>query len=77
MSLNQVLRYVGFAVGSALTATVLAAATPTGAASPGSTGYGTIAGIGLVVCLLTAAVTWLIPGTTAAQRPTAVAVAGG
>jgi MFS family permease len=76
MSLNQVLRYVGFAVGSALTATVLAAATPAGAASPGSTGYGTIAGIGLVVCLLTAAVTWLIPGTGVAQRPTAVAVAG-
>ena len=28
MSLNQVLRYIGFAVGSALTATVLAASTP-------------------------------------------------
>jgi hypothetical protein len=70
------LRYVGFAVGSALTATVLAAATPVGAASPGSSGYGTIAGIGLVVCLTTAAATWLIPGRPAAARPAAVAVAG-
>jgi hypothetical protein len=77
MSLNQVLRYVGFAVGSALTATVLAAATRDGASSPGSSGYDTIAIIGLVVCLTTAATTWLIPGrTTAAPRPTLVTVAG-
>jgi hypothetical protein len=68
MSLNQVLRYVGFAVGSALTATVLAAATPAGAASPGSSGYGTIAAIGVVVCLMTAAATWLIPGRALAPR---------
>ena len=38
MSLNQVLRYVGFAVGSALTATVLAAATASGTAAPASSG---------------------------------------
>jgi MFS family permease len=73
MSLNQVLRYVGFAVGSALTATVLAAGTPAGTSSPGSGGYGTIAWIGLVVCLMTAAATWLIPGRAAAQQPAAVA----
>ena len=35
MSLNQVLRYVGFAVGSALTATVLAAATAGGGVGAG------------------------------------------
>ena len=34
MSLNQVLRYVGFAVGSALAASVLAAATPEGGTAP-------------------------------------------
>jgi MFS family permease len=82
MSLNQVLRYVGFAVGSALSATVLAAATPAGASSPSSGGYGTIAWIGLVVCLTTAAVTWLIPRRPAvperpAARPAADAVADG
>src|SRR3712207_9536693 len=42
MSLNQVLRYVGFALGSALTATVLAAATPSGAAAPAAGGYTTL-----------------------------------
>ena len=72
MSLNQVFRYTGFAVGSALTATVLAAATAAGTSSPGGSGYGTIAMIGLVVCLATAAATWLIPGRTTAPRPAAV-----
>jgi MFS family permease len=61
MSLNQVLRYVGFAVGSALTATVLAAATPEGAAAPSSSGYSTIAVLGFAISLLTAAVVWLLP----------------
>jgi hypothetical protein len=56
MSLNQVLRYVGFAVGSALTATVLAAATPSGGAAPAGSGYTTIAGIGAAVCVTTAVV---------------------
>jgi MFS family permease len=64
MSLNQVFRYTGFAVGSALTATVLAASTRVGS-SPGSGGYATIAAIGLGVCLVTAAATWLIPGRPA------------
>jgi MFS family permease len=71
MSLNQVFRYTGFAVGSALTATVLAASTAAGASSPGSSGYATIAGIGLAVCLVTAAATWLIPGGAAAPEPAA------
>ena len=61
MSLNQVLRYVGFAIGSALTATVLASATPETAGAPSSSGYSTIAVLGLAVCLLTAVVAWLLP----------------
>jgi MFS family permease len=69
MSLNQVLRYVGFATGSALTATILAAATPAGASSPAGSGYGTIAGVGLAVCLVTAAATWFIPGRVGASPP--------
>jgi MFS family permease len=68
MSLNQVLRYVGFAVGSALTATVLAAATVPGTPGPGSRGYGTIAVIGFAVSLTTAVVTWLIPGRAVLSR---------
>jgi MFS family permease len=70
MSLNQVLRYVGFAVGSALTATVLAAATRSGAAAPSAAGYSTIAIIGFAVCVTTAVVTWLIPGRAVARRTT-------
>ena len=76
MSLNQVLRYVGFAIGSALAATVLAAATAPGTAAPGSSGYGTIAVIGFGVCLTTAVVTWLIPGRASARRPVAAGRAG-
>jgi MFS family permease len=59
MSLNQVLRYTGFAIGSALTATVLTAATADGAPAPGAGGYTTVAVLGLVVCLATALVTWV------------------
>ncbi|SFO72475.1 Major Facilitator Superfamily protein [Geodermatophilus dictyosporus] len=58
-SLNQVLRYVGFSVGSALTATVLAAATPAGGGSPAAGGYTVLAVAGVGVCLLTAVVTLL------------------
>jgi hypothetical protein len=47
MGLNQVLRYVGFATGSALTATLLEAATPEGGAYPASGGY---TALGLLAC---------------------------
>jgi MFS family permease len=63
MSLNQVLRYTGFAVGSATTATVLTASTPAGGPAPAAGGYTTVAVLGVVVCLATALVTWLVaPG---------------
>jgi MFS family permease len=58
MSLNQVLRYIGFASGSALTATLLAAARPTSLGTPGSGGYLAVALVGIGVCLLTAVLTW-------------------
>jgi MFS family permease len=88
MSLNQVLRYIGFALGSALTATILSAATPARAAAPGSNGYATIAVVGLAVCLFTAVLTWLLPrepgaaddgiraSRDGAARPTALRPAG-
>jgi len=70
MSLNQVLRYIGFAVGSALTATVLAASSAPGTTTPSARGYGVVAVIGLAVCLTTAVVTWVIPAPAlAAARP--------
>ncbi|MFC7642354.1 hypothetical protein ACFQX6_16410 [Streptosporangium lutulentum] len=61
LSFNQVLRYVGFAVGSALSAVVLQAHTAPGRALPEGDGY-TVAG--LVACgvwVLTAAVTLVLP----------------
>ncbi|PWW24081.1 sugar transport protein [Geodermatophilus normandii] len=73
-SLNQVLRYVGFALGSTLTATVLDAATPEGGA-PAASGYTTIAVVGAAVCVLTAVVAWL---ALARRQPAGVpAPAGG
>jgi MFS family permease len=82
MSLNQVMRYTGFAVGSAMTATVLTAATPDGAPAPTAGGYTTIAIIGLAVCGATAVVTRLLAprrppaGTTARQDPAAAGRTG-
>jgi MFS family permease len=66
LGVNQVLRYAGFATGSALTATLLAGATAPGAAWPGSGGYTTIAALGVGLCLSTALVTWLLPRRTRA-----------
>ena len=69
MSLNQVLRYVGFALGSALTATVLAAATPSGAAAPAAVGYTTLGVVGVAVCATTAVVAWLALGLGRRSSP--------
>ncbi|HKC30004.1 MAG TPA: MFS transporter, partial [Jatrophihabitans sp.] len=59
MALNQVLRIIGFAVGSALSATVLDAYTPAGIDLPREAGYvtGSLIGAGIwlgaaVICLL-------------------------
>jgi len=68
MSLNQVLRYVGFALGSALTATVLEAATPNGRPAPAADGYTVLAAVGFAVCLLTALVTWMVNRRGGAPR---------
>jgi MFS family permease len=73
MSLNQVLRYIGFAVGSALSATVLEAATTRGQQFPDSSGYEAIGLIGLGSCVALAVLTAVLPGRTAApaQLPAA------
>ncbi len=78
MSLNQVLRYVGFALGSAHTATVLAAATPSGAAAPAAGGYTTLGVVGVAVCATTAVVAWLGLGRRSSpDRPADAAARGG
>ncbi|MGY1744348.1 MFS transporter [Blastococcus sp. SYSU D00695] len=60
MSLNQVLRYVGFATGSALVAAVLAGATPAGDRVPAAGGYTVLALTGCAVSVAAALVTWLL-----------------
>ncbi|GAB4079642.1 MFS transporter [Modestobacter muralis] len=67
MSLNQVLRYVGFSLGSALSATVLEAATPDGSAFPAGSGYTTIGWIGVGACVAVGLLTAVLP--TTARRP--------
>ncbi|WP_231851828.1 MFS transporter [Modestobacter italicus] len=69
MSLNQVLRYIGFAVGSALGATVLEAATDPGAEFPDSSGYTAIGLVGLGACVLLAALTAALPAPGRVPEP--------
>jgi MFS family permease len=64
MSLNQVLRYIGFAVGSALSATVLEAATSAGDGLPTSGGYATIGLIGVGACVALAVLSAGLPART-------------
>ncbi|GAA2061538.1 MFS transporter [Catenulispora yoronensis] len=52
MGVNQVVRSIGFSIGSTLSALVLAAATPAGSVFPKEDGYGTAAWIGVGVTLL-------------------------
>ena len=73
MALNQVLRYVGFSTGSALTAAVLVAAAGPDGGPAGSGGYTAVAVIGCACCLLTAVLTWLLPPRAAAGPVTAPA----
>lgn len=52
MGVNQVVRSIGFSMGSTLSALLLAAATPSGAVFPKDSGYGTAAWIGAGVTVV-------------------------
>ena len=69
MGLDQVLRCVGFATGSALTATLLGAATPERDGVPASGGSTAIGLLACPVALVTAAVTAALPRRPAAEVP--------
>jgi len=62
MSFNQVLRYVGYSIGSALSATVLAAHTPSGQLLPTGSGYTSVALLGVGILVMTAVVSAVVPG---------------
>lgn len=63
MSVNQVVRSVGFSVGSALGGLTLAAATPAGAVFPAEHGYGAAAWLGAAAMAVTIAAALLLPRT--------------
>jgi MFS family permease len=69
MSLNQVLRSAGGAIGSAVGATILAAHHAPGAPFPQESGYTVAFAISAVLCLVTAGLTlWLTPAGLSGTR---------
>jgi MFS family permease len=63
----QVVRYIGFSIGSALAASVLAAETPAGSQLPRLAGYTTVIWIGIAICVVAAVLGWVLPGRTAGR----------
>ncbi len=57
----QVVRYIGFSVGSALAASLLASATPAGSHLPDLGGYTAITWTGVAICVLAAVLAWALP----------------
>jgi predicted MFS family arabinose efflux permease len=70
MSFNQVLRYVGYSTGSALSATVLQAHTPAGSPYPTDRGYTVAALLGIGVLFVAGALSVLLPAGSAAEPDT-------
>jgi MFS family permease len=64
----QVVRYIGFSVGSALAASVLASATAAGSRLPDRAGYTTVIWIGIGIGVIAAALAWAMPGGVAGGR---------
>jgi MFS family permease len=72
MGFYQVVRYIGFSLGSALAAAILAGDTPAGAHLPGESGYVTAAWAAAILCVLAAVVAWVLPAGAAARASKAV-----
>jgi predicted MFS family arabinose efflux permease len=60
LALTQVVRTIGFSIGSALSATILTAHTPKGSLLPHNSGYSVGAAVGAGMGLLTAAIGWFL-----------------
>jgi MFS family permease len=58
----QVVRYIGFSLGSALAASVLASETPAGSQLPKLAGYTAVTWIGIVICVFAAILAWVMTG---------------
>lgn len=57
----QVVRYIGFSLGSALAASVLASNTPAGSQLPRLAGYQAVIWIGVGICVAAAVLAWVMP----------------
>ncbi len=62
MGFYQVVRYIGFSLGSAVAASVLGARTPAGEHLPSESGYTLVLWVAVGVCLAAAALAWVLPG---------------
>lgn len=61
MGFYQVVRYIGFSLGSAMTASVLDAHTLAGQTIPSESGYALVLWIASAVCAAAAALAWILP----------------
>ncbi len=72
MGFYQVLRSIGLAIGSAISGVILASYTQAHAAFPSVGGFRTTLLLGGVLCLLTAALTYVLPGRSVDAQPEAL-----
>ncbi len=64
LALNQVLRSIGYSIGSATGATILAAHTAVGQTLPDNRGYSVGAWVAVGLCLVAAVAAWWLPAST-------------
>jgi MFS family permease len=68
MGFYQVVRYLGFSLGSALTASILAGHTRPGRQLPAVSGYTLLWWVAVAICLAAAALAWVLPSRGAAPN---------
>lgn len=73
MGLYQVIRYIGFSLGSALAASILAGNLVRGSTQVTERGYVTALWVGTAICALSAGTSWLLSRTQAPISPQALA----
>jgi MFS family permease len=72
MGFYQVLRSIGLAIGSALSGVILAGYTHAHEAFPSVGGFRTTLLLGGALCLLTAVITYVLPGRSVNARPQSI-----